>query len=83
MVDVGSGDHSSYAAALRRMIRAAGRRYGAADPYDLPELVALRVEVELAIHAAVREQRTAGTSWAAIADALGITKQGAQQRYGE
>lgn len=31
---------------------------------------------------AVREMRASGESWAAIGDALGLTRQAAQQRYG-
>ena len=31
----------------------------------------------------VREARESGESWASIGDALGITKQAAQQRYGQ
>lgn len=79
MVD---GDHTRYIGAVRRMIRAAGRRYGAADPVDLAELVELRSAVDDAIADAVRGQRQAGHSWQAIGDGVNMTKQAAQQRWG-
>jgi hypothetical protein len=70
--------------AVRRMIRAAGRRVGDADEFELAELVALREDLDAAIEAAVIGQRTgaASRSWAQIGDALGISRQAAQQRYG-
>lgn len=36
----------------------------------------------ITVGAAVRQARRDGLSWALIGDALGMTKQGAQQRYG-
>lgn len=72
-----------YAAAVRRMIRAHGRRVGDADPEDLPELLELRDVVDAAIADAVAGQREAGFSWAQIARGLGTTRQAAQQRFSE
>jgi hypothetical protein len=72
-----------YVAAVRRMIRCAGRRVGDADPEDLPELLALRDALDQALEDAVRGQRDAGFSWSQIARGLGTTRQAAQQRFGE
>ncbi len=76
---------TEYAAMVRRVIRAHGRRVADADPEDLVELVELRTVVELAIADAIdgmrREPRQA--SWTEIGRALGITRQAAQQRYGD
>lgn len=72
-----------YAAMMRRMLRAHGRRVADADPEDLTDLIALRDDLEAAIADAVRGQREQhGRSWADIARGLGTTRQNAQQRYG-
>lgn len=71
-----------YAAMVRRMIRAYGRRVAEGDEVDLQELLLLRVEVEQAIEAAVRGQRRAGQSWAYIGRGLEVSRQAAQMRYG-
>lgn len=44
---------------------------------------AARVGAEALEAELVREARESGESWASIGDALGITKQAAQQRYGQ
>ncbi|MDD2466178.1 MAG: hypothetical protein PHI97_19430 [Desulfobulbus sp.] len=67
---------------LSRMIRAAGRRVGVADEHELAELVRLRDEFDQAIKTAVDGQRASGRSWAHIGQALGLSRQGAFQRYG-
>jgi DNA-binding GntR family transcriptional regulator len=71
-----------YAGAVRRMIRAHGRRVAAADPEDLAELVAMREVLEAAIAEAVAGQK-ADYSWAMVARGLGTTRQAAQMRYGQ
>lgn len=72
-----------YAAMLRRMIRAYGRRVAEADDVDLAEMVALRDELDAAIAAAVRGQREHhDASWADVARGLGVSRQYAQRRYG-
>lgn len=76
-------DALSYIAFARRIIRGAGARVADADEFELAELVELRTELEAAITRAVEGQRSIGRSWAYIGDALGITRQAAQQRYGE
>ena len=71
-----------FAAMVRRMLRAQGRRVADADPEDLVELLELRDVIEEAIADAVAGQRVSGFSWAQIARGLGTTRQAAQMRYG-
>jgi hypothetical protein len=72
-----------YAAMLRRMIRAYGRRVGEADDVDLAEMVAMREVLEEAIADAVAGQRANyDRSWAEVARGLGVSRQYAQRRYG-
>jgi hypothetical protein len=73
---------TEYAAMMRRMVRAYGRRIVDADVEDLAELVQLRAMLDDVIADAVASSReTWGRSWADIARPLGITRQGAEQRY--
>lgn len=67
---------------IRRMLRAYGRRVAECDPVDLAALVALRKDLDAAIATAVEGQRDRH-SWTDIADALGITRQAARQRWGK
>ncbi|WP_309105008.1 hypothetical protein [Microbacterium sp.] len=78
-----SVDTASYIGFARRIIRAAGERVANADDWELGELLSLRDEVEQAITRAVQGLREQGHSWQYIADALGITRQSAHQRYAE
>lgn len=71
-----------FLAMLRRMLRAAGRRVAEGDEVELADLAALRDDLEAVIVASVAAWRAQGRSWSSIGDALGISKQGAQQRYG-
>lgn len=48
----------------------------------LADLATARAELEAAQTQTVLTARACGISWAAIGDALGITRQAAQQRYG-
>jgi DNA-directed RNA polymerase specialized sigma24 family protein len=75
-------ENDSYAAFLRRAVRAHGRRIAAGDVDGLVDLVALAFEVEAATRAAVVGLREAGYSWAEIAARLGVTRQAAHQRWG-
>lgn len=70
-----------YAGFARRAIRAYGRRVADADPEDLREMLEMRVVLEEAIATAVDGLRDRA-SWTDIARALGVSRQGAQQRYG-
>ena len=71
-----------YCSMVRRVLRAHGRRVGDADPEDLTDLVALRVELDKAIAVAIMGQRRAGFSWADIGRGLGVTRQAAQMTWG-
>lgn len=68
---------------VKRLIHRAGKRVADEDEFELAELVELRSELEAAIRVAVAGQRSYGRSWAHIGMALGITRQSAQERYGE
>lgn len=73
-----------YAAMMRRMIRAHGRRVAHADPEDLAELIALHDALDAAIADAIAGQRAHyGRSWADIGRGTGTTRQAAQMRYGK
>jgi hypothetical protein len=76
------GDHADYLSFVRRVLRAAGRRVGHANPEDLAELARVRDELDAVIDGAVAALRAQGYSWAAIAAPLGVTRQAAQQRFG-
>lgn len=74
-------DNREYLAFTVRILRAAHRRIGDADPEDLAVMVELRNELDLAIGTAARAQNAAGFSWAQIAEPLGMTRQAAFQRW--
>jgi hypothetical protein len=68
---------------VARMIRAYGRRVADADTEDLRDLVVLRDTLDEVIASTVARMRSHQEfSWQAIGDALGTTRQAAQQRYG-
>ncbi|MDQ1169602.1 hypothetical protein QE392_001406 [Microbacterium proteolyticum] len=73
---------TEYLAMVSRLIRRAGERVADADEFELYELVALRAALEDAIRVGVRGQQKR-RSWAHIGAALGISRQSAQERYGE
>lgn len=77
-------ENTEYAAMVRRMVRAYGRRLAASDPSDLPDALALITEFDQAIGEAVRAMRASGGfSWAEIAAYTGTTRQAAQMRWGK
>jgi hypothetical protein len=49
--------------------------------HGLSQLADLGERVEWAMLSVIGEARTAGVTWAAIGEALGVTKQAAQQRF--
>lgn len=75
------GDHSEFSGFVRRILRAYSRRCADADPEDLTELLALQVEVEVAIRRAVAGLHAQGRSWGDIAQAAGVTRQAAHKRW--
>jgi len=76
-------DNSEFLAMVERMIRAAARRCGASDESDLADLLLLKRALDQALIFAIHEQLKSGRSWAHIGSALGLSRQGAQQRYGK
>ncbi len=75
-------ENDDYAAFARRIVAAHGRRIAAGDVERLRDLVALAAEVDRATDTAVAGLRRVGYSWTEIANRLGITRQAAQQRWG-
>jgi hypothetical protein len=72
-----------FGAMVARMIRAYGRRVAFADIEDLRDLAALRDTLDDVITDTVAHMRGQHEfSWAAIGEAMGTTRQAAQQRYG-
>lgn len=67
--------------AVRRFLRAAGERVAESDEPELRALLALQVDLDEAIAAAVQGQRSVGRSWAYIATATGKTRQAAFSRW--
>lgn len=66
-----------------RMIRAFGKRCESADMEDLRLLVQMRDVVDETIGSTIGHLKAEQEfSWAAIAEATGTTRQGAQQRWG-
>jgi hypothetical protein len=76
-------ENDEYAAFLRRVIRAYSRRVAAGDVEAITAMVALAADLDEATRQAITGLRGFGYSWADIAMRLGITRQGAQQRWGE
>lgn len=72
---------SAFAAFVRRIIRAHGRRVGSGDPEALRDLVALRDELNTAIDHAANELHEGGFSWAEIARPLGVARQSVYERH--
>ena len=75
-------ENDEYAAFLRRVIRAYSRRVAAGDIEAITTMTALAGHLEDATRQAITGLRAIGYSWADVALRLGITRQGAQQRWG-
>lgn len=67
----------------RRALKAAARHAGDGDEFELAEFASLRADYDDLLRTVVSRQRSYGRSWAYIGAALGITRQSAQERYGE
>ncbi len=76
-------ENDDYAAFVRRIVAAHGRRIAHGDIEGLANLATLTDDVTDALHRAVTGCRDAGFSWAEIADRLGTTRQAAHQRFGK
>ena len=76
-------ENDEYAAFLRRVIRAYSRRIAAGDIEAITDMADLADHLDHAIRQAITGLHTLGYSWADIAMRLGITRQGAQQRWGD
>lgn len=70
-----------FGAFVRRVTRAYGRRVADRDIEALAGLAQLQADVDQVMTAAVAGLLAAGYSWADIGRQLGMTRQGAQQRY--
>ena len=76
-------ENDDYAAFIQRVIRAYSRRVASGDIDALTGMAALSGDLDDAIAEAITALRTRhGYSWADIGTRLGITRQAAQQRWG-
>jgi DNA-directed RNA polymerase specialized sigma24 family protein len=75
-------ENDEFAAFLRRVIVAYSRRIAAGDIEAITTMARLSDQLEDATRQAITGLRAYGYSWADIALRLGITRQGAQQRWG-
>jgi hypothetical protein len=76
-------ENDQYAAFTRRILRAYARRVADGDVEALIAMTGLAADIDTAIGQAVSGLRESGYSWAAIGSRLGITRQAAQQRWGQ
>lgn len=74
-------ENPDYAAFLRRAIRAYSKRVASGDIEAVAEMAALAGELNDATGRAVRGLHDFGYSWTEIAARLGISRQGARQRW--
>ena len=76
-------ENDEYAAFLRRVIRAYSRRVASGDIEAITAMARLAGDLEDATRQAITALNDFGYSWADIGMRLGITRQGAQQRWGD
>jgi hypothetical protein len=76
-------ENDEYARFVRRVVRAHARRVAGGDVDALADMTGLATELDEAVGQAVLGLREAGYSWAQIAARLGVTRQAAQQRWGQ
>jgi hypothetical protein len=76
-------ENDDYAAFARRILRAYARRVADGDVEALIAMTRQAAEIDAAIGQAVTGLRAFGYSWAQIGARLGITRQAAQQRWGQ
>lgn len=72
-----------YGAFVRRAIRAYGRRIGGGEIEELQGLIDLHSLIDAVVDKAVADLRAEpnACSWQAIADVVGLTRQGAMMRW--
>jgi hypothetical protein len=75
-------ENTDYAAFATRVIRAHARRVAQGDIESLTELTELAGQLDHAITEAITGLRAHGYSWADIATGLEVSRQAAQQRWG-
>jgi hypothetical protein len=75
-------ENDQYAAFIHRVLRAYSRRIARGDIDAIADLAAIASEADNAMRRAVTGLRKAGYSWTDIGTRLGVTKQAAQQRWG-
>jgi hypothetical protein len=76
-------ENDEYAAFIRRVIAAYSRRVADGDIEAIGTMARLADDFDTAIRQAITGLRAYGYSWADVALRLGITRQGAQQRWGD
>jgi hypothetical protein len=76
-------ENDQYAAFIRRVIRAYSRRVADGDIEAITTMANLATDFDTATRQAITGLRAFGYTWADIALRLGITRQGAQQRWGD
>ena len=74
-------ENDAYAAMLRRMHRAYGKRIGAHGVEDLTEALAVLESLKEAIQGGVDRLREMGYSWDEIGRAAGMARQSAWERW--
>ena len=78
-----SKDNFEFDAFTRRILKAYGQRVASGDIEALRCLVTLSAELDATLRLAVAGLRGASYTWDAIGEALGITRQAAQMRFGD
>jgi hypothetical protein len=76
-------ENDDYAAFLRRAIRAYSRRVAAGDIDAISAMARIARDTDDAIRDAISGLRSIGYSWADIGLRLNISRQAAQQRWGD
>jgi len=75
-------ENPEYAAFVRRVLKACARRVAAGDIESLALMAELANTIDSSIRDAVTGLRAHGYSWADIGSRLGVTRQAAQQHWG-
>ena len=75
-------ENPEYAAFARRVLRACARRIATGDIESLALMAELAGTIDASIQDVVTGLRACGYSWAEIGSRLGVTRQAAQQRWG-